>query len=124
MIRWLSTSLALSASRMRTPKMAPVDPVMPMIRRRIRNSPPSRDMAGLLGMAGITLGDGNAEEEPRVADLMRPGRSHARHPRLGDALAQQSRAQHCAITADLVGRALGHAAQQNGVVAIVDRLHV
>jgi hypothetical protein len=35
----------LSASSMRTPKMAPVDPVMPMMRRRIQNSPPSRNEA-------------------------------------------------------------------------------
>src|ERR1700732_1952150 len=30
MIKWLSISVALSASSIRTPKMAPVDPVMPM----------------------------------------------------------------------------------------------
>src|SRR5262249_6683763 len=34
-----STSLALSASSIRTPKMAPVEPVMPMMRRRIQKSP-------------------------------------------------------------------------------------
>src|SRR5512132_806913 len=35
MMRWLSIPLSLSASSIRTPKMAPVDPVMPMMRRRI-----------------------------------------------------------------------------------------
>src|SRR5205809_792007 len=36
MMRWDSMSLPLSASSIRTPKMAPVEPVMPMMRRRIQ----------------------------------------------------------------------------------------
>src|SRR5262245_27779964 len=35
MMRCDSTSVPFSASRKRTPKMAPVDPVIPMMRRRI-----------------------------------------------------------------------------------------
>ena len=46
-----------------------------------------RDMAGLFGVAGITLVDRDREQEPGVADLMRPGRRHARHARLLDVLA-------------------------------------
>ena len=45
-------------------------------------------MAGLLGMAGIALVDGDGEQEPRIADLVRPGRRHPRHARLLDILAQ------------------------------------
>src|SRR5262249_16738972 len=43
MMRWVSTSLPLSASSIRTPKMAPVEPVMPMMRRRIPFPPPQPD---------------------------------------------------------------------------------
>src|SRR3954467_11569790 len=82
------------------------------------------DMAGLLGMAGIALVDRDREQEPRVADLVRPGGGDARHARLLDILAQQARADHGAIAADLVRPALRHAAPQDRIVAIIDRLDV
>src|SRR5262245_59855102 len=83
-----------------------------------------RDMAGLLGMAGIALVDGDGEQEPRVTDLVRPGRRHPRHARLLDILAQQRRADHGAIATNLVRRTLRHAAEQYRIVAIVDSLDV
>src|SRR6476646_5924785 len=82
------------------------------------------DMAGLLGMAGIALVDRDREEEPRVADLVRPRRGDARHARLLDVLAQQAGADHRAIAADLVRWSLRHAAEQDRIVAIIDRLDV
>src|SRR3954469_19850050 len=82
------------------------------------------DMAGLLGMAGIALVDRDREQQPRVADLMRPSRGDARHARLLDVLAQQAGSHHRAIAADLVRRPLRDAAQQDRIVAIIDRLDV
>src|SRR5262249_33052311 len=83
-----------------------------------------RHMASLLGMAGIALVDGDSEQEPRIADLVRPGRRHAGHARLLDTLAQQRGANHSAIAANLVPRTLRHATKQDGIVAIIDGLDV
>src|SRR6266851_2965709 len=58
------------------------------------------DMAGLLGMAGIALIHRHGQEQPRIADLVRPDRGHPRHSRLLDALAQQGRAHHRAVATD------------------------
>ena len=38
------------------------------------------DVAGLLGVAGIALLDRDGEQQPRVADLVRPGRGDAGTP--------------------------------------------
>ena len=75
-------------------------------------------------MAGIALGDRDRKQQPRVADFMRPRRRDAGHAGLLDVLAQQRRAHDRTIAADLVRRALRRAAEQDRVVAMVDRLDV
>src|SRR5579864_2415747 len=82
------------------------------------------DMAGLPGVAGIALLDGNDEQKPRAANLVRPGGCDAGDAVLLDVLAQQRRANDGAITADFVRRALGRAAEQDRVVAVIDGLDV
>src|SRR5215208_1045516 len=81
-------------------------------------------MTGLLGMAWIALVDRDREQQPRVADLMRPGHRDARDAGFLDVLAQQRRAHDGAVAADFVGRALRHAAEQDRLVAIIYRLDV
>ena len=49
------------------------------------------DMAGLASVAGITLVDGNHEQEPRAADLVRPSGNDARDASFLDILAQAER---------------------------------
>src|SRR5579864_8089207 len=82
------------------------------------------DMAGLPGVAGIALLDGNHEQEPRAANLMRPSGRDAGHTGLLDVFPQQCRTNDGAITADFVRRTLGRAPEQNRIVAVIDRLDV
>src|SRR3954452_13024708 len=65
-----------------------------------------RDMAGLFGMAGVALVDRDSEQQPRIADLMRPGHRNAGHAGLLDVLTQQRRADDGPIATDLVRRTL------------------
>src|SRR3954453_17429077 len=100
MMRWLSIPLSLSASSIRTPKMAPVDPVMPMMRRRItilalqsrepkRTSPRFRKgYQQMVDLATIASGrpalsaesalEQMAEPLLREPALLRAGRAHLR----------------------------------------------
>src|ERR1700692_4611784 len=82
------------------------------------------DVAGLLAVARIALVHRDAEEQPRIADLVRPGRGDAGHAGLLDILAQQRRAHYGAVAADLVRWPLRHAAEQDRLVAMIDRLDV
>jgi hypothetical protein len=75
-------------------------------------------------MAGIALLDGDAEQQPRGADLVRPGGGDVGHAGLHDVLAHDRRAGERAVARDLVGRALRRAAEQDRIVAVIDRLDV
>src|SRR5271166_1110927 len=83
-----------------------------------------RDMAGLPGVAGISLIDRDREQKPGAADLMRPRRGDARHARLLDILAQQRRTHHRTITANFIRGALRRATQQDRSIAIIDGLDI
>src|SRR6202043_3446881 len=82
------------------------------------------DVAGLFAVAGIALLHRDGEEQPRVADLVRPRRGDAGHAGLLDVLAQQRRAHDGAVAADFVRWTLRRAAEQDRLVAMIDRLDV
>src|SRR6266516_7589569 len=82
------------------------------------------DVSGLHRMPRVALSDRHADQHPRRADLMRPHRLHIGHAGFDDVLSEQRRARHRAVPRELVGRPERRAAEDDRIVAMVDRLNV
>ena len=80
------------------------------------------DQAGLLGVAGILLLDGDGEPQPAAARGVRPHALHLRHAGGFELIPHRSRAIGAAIERIVVGRDAGDGAEQDRIVAVHEGL--
>src|SRR5205823_7602991 len=82
------------------------------------------DVPGLARVARVALLDGNHVEQPAAADPVAPGGRHVRDAGQAQLTTEIRAAQVLAEAVRLVGRFLRRAAQDDGVVAMVNGLHL
>src|SRR5260370_1351746 len=78
--------------------------------------------AGLSGVAGIALLDGNYVEQPAAARFMTPNAANIRNTRSLQLLPQQRGAHEAAHIVELAGRPRGRRAEDDRVVAMIEPL--
>ena len=81
-------------------------------------------MSGLLGVATIALFDGDADQQARGSDLVRPHRFDVGHAGSLHVLANERRARDGPIARQFVGGAEGWASEDDRVVAVIDGLDI